>query len=203
MALSDQILAECRVGRSTGPICAAAAGAKAEPIPLPGLSSAELTEAVADYLRANPPAAGRVPSNAEVTSAVANYLRANPPRPGRAPTPGEIAAAVAVYYAANPPAPGRDGDDGEPGRAPTVDEISAAVTTYLRANPPPPGRDGVDGVDGEDGADGADGRDGNPAQTQTFTTADGRTFTCTRNEGSPDTAPTYACTQQQPAGTGP
>lgn len=51
------------------------------------------------------------------------------------------------------------------------------------------------------------GADGNPAQTQTFTLPDGRQFSCSRDAGSPDTAPTYTCTQtadptdtQQPDG---
>ena len=39
------------------------------------------------------------------------------------------------------------------------------------------------------------GEDGNPAQSQTFTLPDGRVFSCARDTGSPDTAPTYTCTQ--------
>lgn len=39
------------------------------------------------------------------------------------------------------------------------------------------------------------GQDGNPAQTQTFTLPDGRQFSCTRDDGSPDVAPTYTCVQ--------
>ncbi|MBP2370202.1 hypothetical protein [Pseudonocardia parietis] len=34
-----------------------------------------------------------------------------------------------------------------------------------------------------------------PPNTQRFTTSDG-TFVCTRDDGSPATAPTYSCTQQ-------
>jgi hypothetical protein len=47
------------------------------------------------------------------------------------------------------------------------------------------------------------GEDGNPAQTQTFTLPDGRTFSCARDDGSPDTAPTYTCSQTSPPNSAP
>lgn len=157
VSLADQIQAECRARRLAGPICVDAAVAKAEPIPTPMPSSAELTAAVADYLQANPPPPGRAPTSAEITAAVADYLNDNPPRPGRPPTSGEIAAAVQVYYQANPPPAGPQGD---PGRAPTSGEIADAVAAYLRENPPPKGDKGDRGERGEPGTNGTNGTNG-------------------------------------------
>lgn len=71
-----------------------------------------------------------------VATAVADWLRAHPPAAGRNATPEQIAAAVAAYLAANPPKPGKDGQDATP------DMVAAAVAKWLQANPPkagPPG----------------------------------------------------------------
>lgn len=187
-SLASQILAECAARRLTGVICPNAAAAKADPPVSGGVtvepSSEALAAAVSDYLAANPPPAGPGPTQAQIAAAVTAALLANPPAPGRAPTADEIGDAVADYLATNPPAAG------DPGRPPTTAEIADAVEAYLQDNPPPKGDRGTDGDDGADGAD------GNPAQSQTFTTDDGRTFDCTRTAGSPDTAPAYACTQR-------
>lgn len=115
----------------------------------PGVSDAQVGAAVAEYLRRNPPPAGRPPTTVEIAAAAVAYLTANPPEPGRPPTAVEIAAAVRAYVDANPPAPGRDGMagvDGQPGRAPTGEEIRAAVDAALADNPPPPGPAGPQGV---------------------------------------------------------
>jgi hypothetical protein len=71
---------------------------------------------------------------------------------------------------------GEQGEKGEPGLSPPC----MSEPTQCR------------GPIGERGAD------GNPAQSQTFTLPDGRTFSCARDEGSPATAPTYTCTQTAP-----
>ena len=71
-----------------------------------------------------------------VATAVADWLRANPPAAGRNATPEQVAAAVAAYLAANPPKPGKDGNNATP------DMVAAAVAKWLQANPPkagPPG----------------------------------------------------------------
>lgn len=56
------------------------------------------------------------------------------------------------------------------------------------------GKDGADGAPGQDGAPGEDGADGKPPSGWTWTDSAGRTQTCTRDPGSPDSAPTYTCT---------
>lgn len=78
-------------------------------------------------------------TDAMVADAVASWLRANPPKPGKDGenvTPEQLAKAVAAYLAANPPKPGKDGDNATPAM------VATAVAAYLKANPPkagPPG----------------------------------------------------------------
>lgn len=155
VSLSDQILAECRTGELTGPICPNAARAKADPVPdarTPEPPSTDaIAAAVAGYLESNPPPAGPGPTREQITAAVVAELAANPPEPGRPPTDGEIAAAVARFLESNPP------PAGDPGRPPTTGEIAAAVAAYLQENPPPRGPKGDAGTNGTDGADGAQG----------------------------------------------
>lgn len=145
--LADQVAQACAAGGPTAEeltrrgACQQAAQVQVSPVPQqgergPGPTPAEIQSAVAAYLVANPPPAGRAPTAAEVSAAVAQYLTANPPQPGRPPTAAEIASAVATYYAANPP---RDGVDGQNGRPPTAEEIQAAVDSYLAAHPPAAG----------------------------------------------------------------
>lgn len=64
-----------------------------------------------------------------------------------------------------------------------------------------PGADGQDGATGpqgpagppgKDGQDGADGQDGQPPSSWTWTYI-GVTYRCTRDDGSPDSSPTYTC----------
>lgn len=71
---------------------------------------------------------------------------------------------------------GVDGQDGEPGPA------------------GPQGESGPPGPAGEPGADGADGENGQPPASWTWTDRLGMQHTCTRDEGSPASAPTYTCT---------
>lgn len=84
-------------------------------------------------------------------------------RPGTAGTPGAVGT---------PGMDGKDGADGAPG---------------------PAGPAGPAGADGKDGTDGTDGKDGAPPASWTWTAPDGTAYTCTRDSGSPDDAPTYTC----------
>lgn len=211
--LSDQILAECASGRLTGPICPQAAAAKAEPVPGPLPTAAELAAAVSTYLRDNPPPAGRAPTPSEVTAAVAAYLQDNPPQPGRAPTMAEVAAAVQTYYTANPPPAGEPGAPGVAGPGPTTTEIAAAVAAYLKDNPPaagpkgdtggpgPAGPTGPAGAAGPAGPAGADGATGPPGVGVATVTGPERgdtgrciiVFTLTNGDQRPVTVPEEFC----------
>jgi len=98
---------------------------------------------------AGPPGPG--PSDAQIAAAVAEYLKANPPASGPAGAPGkdgapasteQIAAAAARYLAANPPAAGPPGPAGEAGPAgPTGDAGPAGPA----GSPGPPGPAGAPG----------------------------------------------------------
>lgn len=203
-SLAEQIRAACSSGDLAGPVCEQAERVATTPVPPapgptgpegqpgPGPSVDQIQAAVAVYLLAHPPPAGRAPTPAEVAAAVASFLTANPPAPGRAPTAEEIASAVATYFDRNPPPagePGRNGRDGEPGRAPTAAEIRAAVDQYLAENPPPSGEQGPEGPAGPPGV---------PPASFTMS-VDGQTHTCSRTN-TDDTAPTYTCSA--PAGPG-
>jgi hypothetical protein len=67
--------------------------------------------------------------------------------------------------------------------------------------PGPAGQDGAPGQAGSDGAPGAAGRDGAPPAGWTWTDTAGRKQQCTRDVGSPDSAPTYTCTAVTPTTT--
>lgn len=86
------------------------------------------------------------PSAAQLGQAIADYLVANPITPA-GPAPGSIAAAVGAYLAVNPPAPGEQGEtgetgpegapgkDGADGHTPTAQEIQDAFVAYVTAHP--------------------------------------------------------------------
>lgn len=58
-----------------------------------------------------------------------------------------------------------------------------------------PGQAGQPGTDGKDGKDGTDGKDGKPPASYTIVNPlDGMRYRCDRDDGSPDSAPTYTCT---------
>lgn len=57
----------------------------------------------------------------------------------------------------------------------------------------PPG-ESVTGPQGEPGAAGSPGADGKPPASFTWSDLLGRTYVCSRDNGSPDSAPTYTCT---------
>lgn len=101
-----------------------------------------IAEAVAQYLLANPPAAGRDGRDGIDGAPGQDGKNAEPV------TTEQLAEAVAGYLAENPPAAGKDGRDGVDGKdgAPGVDGSDGA-----------PGTDGKDGVDGRNGVDGKDG----------------------------------------------
>jgi hypothetical protein len=117
-------------------------------------------------------------------------------------------------------AAGRDGTDGRDG----VDGTTAPCATepaQCRGEPGRPGADGT-GVQGEPGVAGQDatgvpgpqgvpgtpGEKGDPGQAGappagwTWTDSTGRPQSCTRDAGSPDSAPTYTCTAPSPELTG-
>lgn len=170
--LAGQIAAACASGNIPGEYrsaCAKAQQVQAQPIPPvqgergPGPTAEQIRGAVAAYLVANPPPAGRAPTPSEVAAAVTKYLTDNPPTPGRPPTSGEIASAVSTYFVTNPP---RDGVNGKDAPPPTPAQIQAAVDNYLVAHPPPAGKDGKDGATGPTCPSGS--------SLQSVTYADGR-----------------------------
>lgn len=79
-------------------------------------------------------------------------------------------------------APGPRGDQGDPGPAGADGE------------PGPAGPQGDPGPPGPVGAAGAPGPAGSPPASWTWTDADGTRWRCSRDAGSPDSAPTYTCT---------
>lgn len=85
-----------------------------------------------------------------------------------------------------PPGPsGPNGAAGPPG---------VAGTSGTNGQDGPPGATGVPGPAGPQGAQGPAGADGQPPAGWTWTDPLGRTQHCTRDAGSPDSAPTYSCT---------
>lgn len=150
-------------------------------------------QAVASYLAENPPSAGpagQAPTLDQVTAltsdAVADYLAANPPpagpagadgAPGQNGTDGQNGQNGADSTVPGPMGP--EGPEGPPGPAPTAEQIQAAVDAYFAQNPAPPGPQGPAGQ---------------PPAGWSWSDLLGTTHTCTRDDGSPDTAPTYTCT---------
>lgn len=130
---------------------------------------------------------GRAPTTAEVTQAVSAYLRANPPQPGRPPSEAEIIAAVATYCADNtcdgppgPPGPagadsavpGPAGPAGPAGPGPSDEQVAAAVTAYCDA------RNGCTGPQGPQGEPGPSCPEGYSLQPSTVRGDD--VVVCTR-----------------------
>ncbi|MGW4114832.1 hypothetical protein ACWEFJ_28490 [Actinosynnema sp. NPDC004786] len=137
---------------------------------------------------------------AEAAQQLADQVRAmggtptvQPPTPGERGEPGPPGP---------PGGPGRDGKDGVAGTSPPClaepGQCRGADGTGVPGPPGPPGANGVDGQPGRDGAPGQDGADGRPPAGWTWIDGDGRTQSCTRDPGSPDTAPTYTCTAAPP-----
>ncbi|SEB43682.1 hypothetical protein SAMN04489727_1734 [Amycolatopsis tolypomycina] len=133
----------------------AARGQATVPIPQPGQAADTeviVSAATARVLASLP---NLHPTAAELGQAVARYVAANPIQaPG--PTPLQISTALAGYLATNPPPPGpkgetgqtgepgKDGeqgpkgdkgDRGEDGHTPTTEEIQQAFADYLRDHP--------------------------------------------------------------------
>lgn len=171
-------------------------------------TAGEIRAAVADYLRDNPPPAGRPPTTDEVAAAVSDHMRRNPPEPGRSPTTQEIADAVADYCANDAcvgpeGSTGPQGPVGPQGPGPTATQIEEAVQKYCRNRPSetclgPQGERGPAGVPGPPGPPGAPPERWTWTDTGTLTTsADDTTYVCLRDDGSPDSAPTYTCTERQ------
>lgn len=156
-----------------------------------------------------------------IEQAVAAYLKSNPPKDGRdAPTVQQVLArvtpevrtAVAAYLSDNPPgdghdgadgqngkdgAPGSDGADGSAGPAPSDEQVAAAVAAYCDANEQCQGPTGPQGEPGHDGADstvpGPQGEKGDPgAAAYPFT------FSFVVQVNPVQTA-TYTCTVADPS----
>lgn len=136
----------------------AARGQATVPIPQPGQAADTeviVSAATARVLASLP---NLHPTAAELGQAVARYVAANPIQaPG--PTPLQISTALAGYLATNPPPKGErgetgatgktgdqgakgdqgekgdKGDRGEDGHTPTTEEIQAAFADYLRSHP--------------------------------------------------------------------
>ncbi|MEU0469927.1 hypothetical protein ABZ215_38520 [Amycolatopsis sp. NPDC006131] len=127
------------------------------PVPIPEPGTAPDTDVIVAAATARVLASlpNPRPTAAELGQAVAKYLAANPIQPGQ-PSPTQLAAAIAGYLATSPPPSGpagptgpsgrpgvdgkdgkdgRDGVDGQPGPPPTQEEIKAAFDAYLRDNP--------------------------------------------------------------------
>lgn len=133
------------------------------------------------------------------------------------PQPGERGAPGAPGIPGPPGPPGPAGRDGRDGTTPPC----LGDSTQCRGATGPPGTDGQPGTPGAAGpagpagppgpagAPGADGQPGQPGANGqppagwTWTDVLGREQHCTRDPGSPDTAPTYHCSAQPPPETVP
>lgn len=128
----------CEQVRALGQQCVALDQARGERgeqgIPGPGPTPAQVYDAVAAWLRANPPKDGRSPTREEIAQAVAEYLRAHPPAKGADGQPGKDGAD------GQDGAPGADGAPGTPGSPPvswTIQMPDGTVLTCTR-NPESP-----------------------------------------------------------------
>jgi hypothetical protein len=91
--------------------------------------------------------------------------------------------------------PGTPGPNGKPGQEGAA-IVGPSGPAGAPGSPGPagaPGAPGKDGANGKDGQDGKNGEDGEPPASWTWVDLLGVTYTCTRNDGSPDSAPTYTC----------
>jgi hypothetical protein len=125
-----------------------------------------------------------------------------PPEPGERGATGDTGPA-------GPQGP--QGPAGQPGRDGQTPPCLSEPPQCHGADGPPgvagkdgaPGAPGAPGKDGTDGTPGQNGTDGQPPASWTWTDDAGRTQSCTRDPGSPDSAPTYTCTASPPPTTVP
>lgn len=156
------------------PLCVATAPQRAEETAqaatAEGVNAAQVIELVRAELDARGP--GTVPADA-VDAAVRRVLADNP----------------GLYQGPVGPA----GVAGEQGPGPSQEQVDAAVAAVMAADP--------DRFRGRDGASPpclaepsrCQGADGRPPVSITQRYADGSSSVCIRDEGSPDSAPTYTC----------
>jgi len=100
-------------------------------------TAAQLGQAVAQYMAANP-VSPLSPSPSQIAASLAGYFATNPPPPGpTGPTgPSGARGAPGVTGEPGPTGPaGPEGPAGPPGPAPTESEIQQAFTDYIRDNP--------------------------------------------------------------------
>lgn len=165
------------------PLCVATAPQRAEETAqaatAEGVNAAQVIELVRAELDARGPA---TVSAAVVDAAVRRVLAENP----------------GLYQ-------GPQGVPGGPGPGPSQEQVDAAVAAVMAADP--------ERFRGERGADGASppclsepsecrGTDGEPPVSITQRYADGSSSVCTRDDGSPDSAPTYTCPPPSGGGSG-
>lgn len=143
----------------------------------PGPTQAQIDDAVAAYLAAHPPDAGKPATPAMVATAVAEYLTANPPTPGRPPTAQEIATAAADYISAH--SAQFTGPTGAAGKDATDAQVVAAVDAYCTAHDKCAGPAGATGKTGATGATGPPGPtcpSGYELRDAVITAPDGSTY---------------------------
>jgi hypothetical protein len=104
--------------------------------------------------------------------------------PGRAGNPGPQGPTGPAGPSGRPGVAGAAGEPGQPG-APGV--------PGGKGDPGPGGPQGEPGPSGPPGKDGSDGREGAPPASWTWTDPLGVRYRCVRDDGSPDSAPTYTC----------
>ncbi|GAA1970153.1 hypothetical protein GCM10009754_49890 [Amycolatopsis minnesotensis] len=166
-----------------------------------GPAAAELGAACQQAAEVDRSGTPPAPPPAAVRTAVFDYCATHDGCRGPSGAAPDVDAIVNTVVAHIPtPRPGQDGrdgtdgHDGTPAPAITPDQIAAAVTAYC-GDPAAPcrGTTGPSGPPGIPGAPGVPGRDAAPAARTTETYTDGSIRTCLRDDGSPDTAPTYTC----------
>jgi hypothetical protein len=101
--------------------------------------------------------------------------------------------------------PGAQGQPGQSGATGPVGSTGPSGSPGVGGQPGPNGNDGAAGEQGPQGIAGPQGADGQPGQPPAgwkwTDTESGATFTCSRDPGSPDDAPTYTCNSDQPPTT--
>lgn len=103
--------------------------------------------------------------------------------------------------------PGPAGSPGIPGPTGVPGPTGPTGAPGATGQPGAPGTQGQDGAtgptgpQGPPGPSGAQGPPGQPPAGWSWQDKHGTTFTCTRDAGSPDSAPTYTCTSQSPTTT--
>lgn len=146
------------------------------------------------------------PQRAEETAAVAvsegvdaaqviELVRAELDARGPGTVPADVAdAAVRRVLSENPGLyQGEQGAVGERGPGPSQEQVDAAVAAVMAADPDRfRGRDGASPPCLSEPAQ-CQGADGEPPVSITQRYGDGSSSVCTRDDGSPDAAPTYTC----------